>query len=49
MRFGRTDGTPVSDLVAQTLVRLPLFADMTANQLEKVVETVKSWDATDTQ
>ena len=48
-RFGRTDGTPVSDLVAQTLVRLPLFVDMTANQLEKVVEAVKSWDATDTQ
>ncbi len=48
-RFGRTDGTPVSDLVAQTLIRLPLFADMTANQLQKVVETVKSWDATGTQ
>jgi dTDP-4-amino-4,6-dideoxygalactose transaminase len=42
-RFGRTDGTPVSDLVAKTLVRLPVFADMTANQLDKVVGVVKSW------
>jgi dTDP-4-amino-4,6-dideoxygalactose transaminase len=42
-RFGRTDGTPVSDMVAQTLVRLPLFADMTSDQLAKVVDTVASW------
>ena len=42
-RFGRTDGTPVSDLVAQTLVRLPLFADITSGQLSRVVETVASW------
>ncbi len=42
-RFGHTDGTPVSDLVAQTLVRLPIFPDLQEAQLEKVVSSVKSW------
>lgn len=44
IRFGTTDGTPVSDLVAQTLVRLPIYADMTTSELEKVVDVVKSWE-----
>jgi len=43
-QFGRTDGTPVSDIVAQTLVRLPIFAEMTLAQLDKIIATVKAWN-----
>ncbi len=42
-RFGYTDGTPVSDQVAQTLVRLPIFPDMSSRQLEKIVSVSNSW------
>ena len=42
--FGRTDGTPVTDAVADTLVRLPLFADMTASMTERVIDTVLEWN-----
>lgn len=44
-RFGRTDGTPIADHVAQTIVRLPLFASMTSSQVEKVVYAVQKWNS----
>ena len=42
-KFGRTDGTPVADRTADTLVRLPLFADMTASMTQQVIEAVLEW------
>ncbi|MGV1034428.1 MAG: dTDP-4-amino-4,6-dideoxygalactose transaminase [Microbacteriaceae bacterium] len=43
-RFGRTDGAlPHTDAIARRLVRLPLWAGLTTNQLERVVDSVQSW------
>jgi dTDP-4-amino-4,6-dideoxygalactose transaminase len=40
-----TDGTPVSDNTAETLVRLPLYADITDSELDRVIEAVTEWSA----
>lgn len=43
-KFGGEIGDcPVTEKVAETLVRLPLFADMTDRQIDQVVEAVVSW------
>lgn len=42
-KFGRTDGTPVSDCTAETLVRLPLFAEMTEPMVQRVISAVLEW------
>jgi dTDP-4-amino-4,6-dideoxygalactose transaminase len=42
-KFGRTDGTPECDRAADTLIRLPLFADMTEGMTDRVIETVLGW------
>lgn len=42
-RFGHTDGTPVSDRTADTLVRLPLFAEMTESMVQRVISAVLEW------
>jgi len=42
-RFGRTHGTPVSDRTAETLVRLPLFAEMTEQMVNQVTSAVLEW------
>lgn len=42
-KFGRTDGTPVADRTADTLVRLPLFAEMTESMVQRVISAVLEW------
>jgi dTDP-4-amino-4,6-dideoxygalactose transaminase len=42
-KFGRTDGTPVSDRVADTLVRLPISVGMTESMVQQVVSAVLEW------
>jgi dTDP-4-amino-4,6-dideoxygalactose transaminase len=42
-KFGRTDGTPVSDRTAETLVRLPLFAEMNESMVQQVISAVLEW------
>lgn len=42
-RFGRTDGTPISNSTAEKLVRLPLFASITDLDIDRVVSAVKEW------
>jgi dTDP-4-amino-4,6-dideoxygalactose transaminase len=44
-RFGRVSGSgcPVTEDVADRLVRLPMFAAMTPHELERVVESVQSF------
>ena len=42
-RFGRTDETPVSDRTAETLVRLPLFAEMNESMVQQVISAVLEW------
>ena len=42
-KFGRTDGTPVADRTADTLVRLPIFADMTESMVNQVISAVLEW------
>ena len=42
-RFGRTNGTPVTDRTADTIVRLPLFADMNESDCARVVDAVLGW------
>lgn len=42
-KFGRTDGTPVADETADTLVRLPLFASITDSEIDRVIEAVMEW------
>jgi dTDP-4-amino-4,6-dideoxygalactose transaminase len=42
-RFGRTDGTPIADATAETLVRLPLFASITDSEIDRVIAAVKEW------
>ena len=42
-KYGRSLGTPISDSTAETLVRLPLFADMTHSDAERVVDAVIGW------
>ena len=42
-KFGRTDGTPVADRTADTLVRLPLFADMNESMTGQVIDAVLEW------
>jgi dTDP-4-amino-4,6-dideoxygalactose transaminase len=44
LRFGRcSDGLFVTDRIADTLVRLPLFADITGAQIDHVCEAVRSF------
>jgi dTDP-4-amino-4,6-dideoxygalactose transaminase len=45
VKFGRTgpDGCPVTEDVADRLIRLPLYADMTDNEIDAVVEAVESY------
>jgi dTDP-4-amino-4,6-dideoxygalactose transaminase len=42
-KFGRTDKTPVADRTAETLVRLPIFADMTESMVNQVISAVLEW------
>ena len=42
-RFGRTDGTPISNSTADTLVRLPLFASITDSEIDRVIDAVREW------
>jgi dTDP-4-amino-4,6-dideoxygalactose transaminase len=42
-KFGRTDGTPVSNHTAETLVRLPLFGEMTEPMVQRVISAVLEW------
>jgi dTDP-4-amino-4,6-dideoxygalactose transaminase len=42
-RFGRTDGTPIADRTADTLVRLPLFAGMNESDVQRVISAVLEW------
>ena len=42
-KFGRTDETPVSDRTAETLVRLPLFAEMNESMVQQVISAVLEW------
>ncbi|MFC4531683.1 dTDP-4-amino-4,6-dideoxygalactose transaminase [Sphaerisporangium dianthi] len=46
LRYGRTaeGGCPVTEQVADRLVRLPLFADLTDADVTRVVEAVRSYD-----
>ena len=43
LRYGRTHGTPVSDDVAERLVRLPLHHALTDDELTRVVERATAW------
>ena len=43
LRYGRTHGTPVSDEVAERLVRLPLHHALTDDELTRVVERATAW------
>jgi dTDP-4-amino-4,6-dideoxygalactose transaminase len=43
MRFGRTDGTPISNSTAETLIRLPLFASINDSEIDRVVDAIKEW------
>lgn len=43
--FGAQAPLPVTERVWQTLVTLPLFPDMTAGELEQVIEAVRSFPA----
>ena len=42
-RYGRTDGTPVSDSVAGRLVRLPLHHALSETDLDRVIERAIAW------
>ena len=42
-KFGRTDGTPVADRTAETLVRLPIFAEMNESMVQRVISAVLEW------
>jgi dTDP-4-amino-4,6-dideoxygalactose transaminase len=45
-RFGRVAGTlDVTDSVAERIVRLPLWPDMTADETSAVTDAVKQWAA----
>lgn len=43
LRYGRTHGTPVSDSVAERLVRLPLHHALTEDELGRVIERATAW------
>jgi len=42
-QYGRTEGTPVSDSVAERLVRLPLHHALTDDELDRVIERATAW------
>lgn len=42
-KYGRSHGTPVADQTSETIVRLPLFADMTHSEIERVINAVVGW------
>jgi dTDP-4-amino-4,6-dideoxygalactose transaminase len=42
-RFGRTDGTPVANRTAETLVRLPLYAELNDSQIDRVISALIEW------
>lgn len=42
-RFGRTDGTPVADRTAETLLRLPLYAELGDSQIDRVISALIEW------
>lgn len=42
-KFGRTDGTPIADRTADTLVRLPLFAGMNESDVQRVISVALEW------
>lgn len=42
-RFGRTDGTPVANRTADTLVRLPIYVDLTDSDIDRVVSGLLEW------
>jgi dTDP-4-amino-4,6-dideoxygalactose transaminase len=42
-RFGRTDGTPVADRTAETLLRLPLYAELGDSQIDRVIASLIEW------
>jgi dTDP-4-amino-4,6-dideoxygalactose transaminase len=42
-RFGRTDGTPISNSTAETLIRLPLFASINDSEIDRVLDAIKEW------
>ena len=42
-RYGRTLGTPVADFTSDAIVRLPLYADMTAQDTARVIDAVLGW------
>lgn len=46
-RYGRTDGTPVSDSVAGRLVRLPLHHALSETDLDRVIDRAITWRPTD--
>ncbi len=45
-RYGRTDGTPVSDSVAGRLVRLPLHHSLSETDLDRVIDRASTWRRT---
>lgn len=46
LRYGRVaaGGCPVTDDVADRLIRLPLFAGLTAAELDRVIDAVQSYE-----
>ena len=42
-RFGRTDGTPVADRAAETLLRLPIYAELGDSQIDRVISALIEW------
>lgn len=42
-RFGWTDGTPVANRTAETLLRLPLYAELGDSQIDRVIAALTEW------
>lgn len=42
-KFGRTDGTPVANRTAETLLRLPLYAELNDSQIDRVTAALTEW------
>jgi dTDP-4-amino-4,6-dideoxygalactose transaminase len=43
---GRPGGCPVTEMVSERLVRLPFFNDLSASELDQVVDAIHSWTPT---
>lgn len=43
IRFGRSMGTPIADKAADTLIRLPLYADLNDSEIDRVISALIQW------